>query len=327
VGSEIVQQVRFPYPVAPIVRSHHEKWDGSGYPDGLSGNGIPIGARILAAVDCLDALASDRQYRRALPLDEAMSRVEQEAGTSFDPNVVALLKARFRELEQQARTHEPEERTKLSTDVKVERGAAPAAGFASEPVAATGLGTQERSRKQPARDVGSGGLSDGSMSLPETLSAVAIRLRHSIPYDALVVFGVHGDILVPHFVLGENFRELSALRVAMGQGLTGWVAETGKPMVNGNPAVEPGYAEGPTSIALRSALAVPVQGTSQTVAVLALYHAQPEAFSYEHLGILEKQGAEIGTLLEKCLKREQKYSIHLDPFTRTSERARGHGAG
>ena len=75
VGAEILEQVDFPYPVVPIVRSHHEKWDGSGYPDGLSGEEIPIGARILAAVDCLDALASDRQYRKALPLDEAMAKV------------------------------------------------------------------------------------------------------------------------------------------------------------------------------------------------------------------------------------------------------------
>ena len=69
VGAEILERVAFPYPVAPIVRSHHERWDGSGYPAGLAGEEIPIGARILAVVDCLDALASDRQYRPALPLD------------------------------------------------------------------------------------------------------------------------------------------------------------------------------------------------------------------------------------------------------------------
>ena len=74
VGAEILERVRFPYPVTPIVRSHHERWDGTGYPDGLKGDQIPIGARVLAAVDCLDALASDRQYRRALPLDEAMQQ-------------------------------------------------------------------------------------------------------------------------------------------------------------------------------------------------------------------------------------------------------------
>src|SRR5579871_1479935 len=85
VGAEILEQVNFPYPVVPIVRAHHEKWDGSGYPSGLAGEEIPIGARILSIVDCLDALASDRQYRRAMPLDQAMKIVISESGTSFDP--------------------------------------------------------------------------------------------------------------------------------------------------------------------------------------------------------------------------------------------------
>ena len=80
VGAEILERVAFPYPVAPIVRYHHERWDGSGYPEGLAGEQIPIGARILAAVDCLDALASHRQYRPALPLAEAMAKVKERAG-------------------------------------------------------------------------------------------------------------------------------------------------------------------------------------------------------------------------------------------------------
>src|SRR5215471_3271353 len=124
VGAEILEQVRFPYPVAAIVRSHHEKWDGSGYPDGLAGEVIPIGARILSAVDCLDALASDRQYRRALPLDEAMRHVERESGKAFDPRVVAALQARYVELEKMARSQEPEQRPTLSLDARVDRGAA-----------------------------------------------------------------------------------------------------------------------------------------------------------------------------------------------------------
>ena len=85
VGAEILERVRFPYPVVPIVRAHHEKWDGSGYPDGLKGEEIPIGARILSAVDCLDALASDRQYRRALPLEEVMKRWSAESGRASIP--------------------------------------------------------------------------------------------------------------------------------------------------------------------------------------------------------------------------------------------------
>ncbi len=84
------------------MRSHHERWDGTGYPDGLRGQSIPIGARILAAVDCLDALASNRQYRRALPLDEAMQKVAAEAGKAFDPGVVEVLQRRYIELEAMA---------------------------------------------------------------------------------------------------------------------------------------------------------------------------------------------------------------------------------
>src|SRR3954469_11201746 len=97
VGSEILARVQFPYGVVPIVRSHHEKWNGSGYPDGLKGEQIPIGARVLTIVDCLDALASDRQYRRALPLDEAMAAIAAESAVSFDPKIVRVLQEHYHE--------------------------------------------------------------------------------------------------------------------------------------------------------------------------------------------------------------------------------------
>src|SRR6185295_8978912 len=101
----------------------------TGYPDGLAGEQIPIGARILSAVDCLDALASDRQYRRALPLEEALQIVRSEAGKSFDPRVVEILVRRSVELEQKAKSGVHGGPAKLSTAVKIERGDAPAAGF------------------------------------------------------------------------------------------------------------------------------------------------------------------------------------------------------
>src|SRR6185369_9800716 len=129
VGAEILERVRFPFPVAPIVRCHHEKWDGSGYPSGLKGEEIPIGARILSAVDCLDALSSDRHYRRALPLPEALAEVQKESGKAFDPRVVEILSRRYVELERKAKASAMSQRDKLSTDIRIERGAAPAAGF------------------------------------------------------------------------------------------------------------------------------------------------------------------------------------------------------
>src|SRR5215469_7509315 len=116
VGAEILERVQFPYPVVPIVRAHHEKWDGTGYPHGISGEDIPIGARILSVVDCLDALATDRQYRRALPLDDAMKIVQSESGKAFDPKVVELLVRRYVELEQKAQGADQD--SKLSTEVK-----------------------------------------------------------------------------------------------------------------------------------------------------------------------------------------------------------------
>src|SRR6266567_200794 len=129
VGAEILERVAFPYPVAPIVRSHHERWDGSGYPEGLSGENIPIGARILAAVDCLDALASHRQYRPALPLSEAMEKVKEKAGIWFDPQVVDILQAQYVELERLAQMSGDTAAPGLSKAVRVQRGLAPATGF------------------------------------------------------------------------------------------------------------------------------------------------------------------------------------------------------
>ncbi len=128
VGAEILQRVNFPYPVVPIVRSHHERWDGQGYPDGLVGEQIPIGARILTAVDCLDALATDRPYRRALSLDEAMAHVVKLSGSQFDPRVVDVLNRRCKELEAMARK-EGASLAPLHLDVRVSRGEQPGAGF------------------------------------------------------------------------------------------------------------------------------------------------------------------------------------------------------
>src|SRR6202046_2751965 len=130
VGAEILERVRFPYPVVPIVRAHHEKWDGTGYPIGLKGAEIPVGARILSAVDYLDALASDRQYRRALPMPEVIQKLVAEAGKAFDPKVVEIIQRRHHHFEKLALAKSGNSGSApLSTEVKIERGDAPDAGF------------------------------------------------------------------------------------------------------------------------------------------------------------------------------------------------------
>jgi putative nucleotidyltransferase with HDIG domain len=306
VGAEILEQVRFPYPVVPIVRAHHEKWDGSGYPHGLAGEAIPIGARILAAVDCLDALASDRQYRKALPLDEAMAKVVADSGKSFDPKIVAILRKRYIELEKLA-TEEPlQAPPKLSTDIKVERGSAPAAGFAesAEPVRDQSNIVQDyaaviSAAAQQSRDIAGLCSSSASLCSEDIFSLLSVRLKHLVPHDSMAVYRPKGDTLTPEFVSGENFRLFSSLRIPLGEGLSGWVAQNHKAILNGNPSVEPGYPNDPTKYStLRSALAVPIEGKSSVVAVLALYRAGQDAFTDEDLRTVEALNSGLGIAIE-----------------------------
>jgi putative nucleotidyltransferase with HDIG domain len=309
VGAEILEQVDFPYPVVPIVRAHHEKWDGSGYPNGLEGEAIPIGARILAAVDCLDALASDRQYRKALPLDVAMAKVASEAGVSFDPRVVGILQRRYVELEKLANEQPFQAPPKLSTDIKVERGLAPDAGFAEseQPVAhetpAQGHLNAMAAARQEAQAVCEFGPKLGAaFSLEDLFSLLAVRVKHLVTHDSMAVYVVRKKELVPEFVSGENFRLFSSLRIPIGDGLSGWVAQNAKPILNGNPSVEPGYLNDPMKYStLRSALAVPLDGASSVVAVLALYRGGADAFTRDDLAVLQALGAGLGAAIEKVL--------------------------
>ncbi len=291
VGAEILERVEFPYPVVPIVRSHHEKWDGSGYPHGLKGKEIPIGARILAAVDCLDALASDRQYRRALPLDEAMDKVVSEAGTAFDPAVVRALHSRYQELEARARATRVDPPPSLSKDIKITRGAAPAAGFAVEAAPEKESPAQmhpvARARAAGANESWSFDLSApglASLRSEEALAVAALRLKALVPYDAIAFYVSSGGMVRPRFVSGDDQRLLSALCVPLGEGLIGWVADVGKPILNGNPTVEPGYvASGTAAPTLSSALALPLEDSGRVAGVLALYRAAKDAFTAEDL--------------------------------------------
>src|SRR5579864_5460356 len=307
VGAEILEQVDFPYPVAPIVRAHHEKWDGSGYPDGLAGEAIPIGARILTAVDCFDALASDRQYRKALPLDQAMAKVVEDAGKAFDPRVVEVLHRRYIELEKSAKESPEDTPAKLSTEIKVERGSAPDAGFVAtdvnRPAAASAPSDAAKvisAARRAGRDLTEvHRLTAGLLREKDFFALLASRLQQLTPYQALAAYRPQGDVLLPAFVIGENSAVFSSLRIPVGEGLCGWVAENHKAIVNGNTSVEPGYvADVNASTTLRSALAVPIEGPSRLAAVLALYRAGHDAFSQEDLRIVQAISAEIGKTLE-----------------------------
>jgi diguanylate cyclase (GGDEF)-like protein/putative nucleotidyltransferase with HDIG domain len=311
VGAEILERVRFPYPVVPIVRAHHEKWDGSGYPLGLKYEEIPIGARILSAVDFLDALASDRQYRRALPIEDVMKRLAEESGKAFDPRVVAVLQRTYRDLEKLVEKNSEEiSKPQLPIEVKVERGLAPAAGFekrgSSESHDTSFLASIAAARAEAqtlfelSQDLGA------SLSLGETLSVFSVKLKRLVPYDAIAIYVLRNGELLPEHVSGDNFRLFASLRIPLGQGLSGWVAQNKKPIVNGNPSVEPGYLNDPTKFStLRSAISLPLEGLEGVVGVLSLYHAEKDAFTSDHLRVLLAVCSKMALAIENALKYQQ----------------------
>lgn len=325
VGAEILERVQFPYPVVPIVRCHHEKWDGSGYPAGLKGEEIPLGARILSTVDCLDALASERQYRRALPLKEALAVVVSESGKSYDPRVVEVLVRRIEDLEEKVRRSPRVVEHKLLTrDAVVELGDQPATGLEGTPtVAPAGAVGQDflasiaaarqeaQSLYELAQNLGN------SLSLKETMSVMAGRLRRMVPYDGIAVYVLRDGLLKPEYVSGEDAKLFGSLLIPYGQGLSGWVAENRKPILNGNPSVEPGYLNDPTQFSiLNSAVAVPLETAEGVLGVLALYQSARDAFSKDHLRVLMAVSSKISVAVENAIRfKEAESSATTDYLT------------
>lgn len=307
VGAEIVEEVQFPYPVAPIVRAHHEKWDGSGYPFGLAGENIPLGARIISAVDTFDALASDRDYRRALPLDEAIQVVESESGKALDPRVVNSLSRLYRELEQIARSSEGAGPV-LSTEVVVERGAAPGAGLDQWALADRLAGgdfetviadarKEERLLNELMQDLNS------SFDLNTILGRVERSLQALIPYEAMAVYLPEGDTLVAVYSGGE-LKTMISPELRAGEGLIGWVAQNEQAIVNGNPAVEKGLS-GNAHNALKATLAVPLKRSRGLAGVLAFYRKSSDSFNTVHLCILDNVAPRISIAIENALLVEE----------------------
>lgn len=321
VGAEIIERVGFPYPVAPIVRAHHERWDGSGYPNRLAGEEIPIGARILSAVDTLDALASDRQYRKALPLDEAMARVRAESGRAFDPQVVELLSRKYEEFERKARNTESN-MGKLSREIRIVGGISPAAGF--EQVAPSNTGQFEsqsesevmlKVRDDLEKMLESASRLQPPMPLAEVLSLLSTKMVEALPFEAFVFYAAERNTMVPTFASGVNRNVFLGLSIPMGQGLSGWVAENRMPILNGNPGVEPGYAQAAKDgVALVSALAVPVEHGHEVLGVMAFYHSQRDSFSRLQLRIAEAVAVRLGSFISR-LRRQMpamgELTLHL----------------
>jgi diguanylate cyclase (GGDEF)-like protein/putative nucleotidyltransferase with HDIG domain len=310
VGAEILDRVQFPYPVVPIVLSHHERWNGSGYPYGLKGEAIPMGARILSVVDCFDALTSERPYRRAMSVDDAMKHLISEINTSFDPRVVAAIEKRYIELEQVVRRTEST-KSPFPSVTNPNRAVAPSAGFAEVPnaaeVRATSFLASIVSARQEAQLLFELAQTLGnSLSLRETLSVVAIRLKEMIPHDLIVFYVCEGQKLVPRYVHGVDYDLFRSLEMPIGQGISGWVAQHKKPIINGDPMAESKHLGDPSRISvLRSTLSIPLQGRDGVAGVLTLYLKEKQAFTKDHLRMLLAASSKLGLSVENSLQFEK----------------------
>lgn len=325
VGADILARVKFPYPVVPIVRSHHEAWDGSGYPDGLKGEEIPIGARILTVVDCFDALASDRPYRKAMPPDRAIEFIKSKSGSQFDPSIVRLLVERYQNLEKLAAANIVE-MAPLNTDLSIERGVAPGAGFEPSQSGQPGLPSDGSSdsagawptikrhyesfeliaaASQEARAVFEfSQMLGSSLSVRETISMMSRRLETLVPADCLAVFLKSGPSLQSQYIDGRCSAAFNSQSIPLGEGLSGWVALNERPIINGNPTVEPNYLAASGAFnAESSALSVPLFDLGGAVfGVLTIYSQKPAAFSKDHLRILQAIQTKFSLSLQNALR-------------------------
>jgi putative methionine-R-sulfoxide reductase with GAF domain len=306
IGAEILAPVPFKFPVVEVVLTHHERWDGRGYPRGLQGEEIPIGGRIISIVDVFDALTSNRPYRRAMTHEEAMQALRDGAGKQFDPRLVELFfkilpeageRIARMEAEQAAQGGE-EQQVSEATDAFVRIGQAAAEMAAVCDVA------QALAEQTTERDV---------------LSLIADRALSLMPADTAIVYlrcPDRGELRAAA-IQGKYRDRLEGMAVALGEGVAGTVAETQQPMVNVSAVADIARRFRPDeNLELSSATAVPlVQGPEQ-LGVLAVYTQAYSVLSAHHLNVLnilaEHAAATLQNLRWLELNREMAFT---DPLT------------
>jgi putative nucleotidyltransferase with HDIG domain len=281
IGADILQVIDFPYPVAPIVRHHHENWDGTGYPDGLAGEDIPIGARIIAVVDCFDALTSDRPYRPRMEDAAALQILAERKATMYDPRVVEAFFA----------CHGIE--------------------AVDDPDPVLALSSDHPPPSPPAADEGSGASNVVELSAffhlgqalhrgrdGQAIDVVWTHLRPHLPATTLVLY-TYDPARDAIAAAGEAGTIRSGIRggtaIPLGERLSGWVAATGQSVMNSDARLDLDEAARERS-PLRSALAVPMISNGHVVGVICAYASQPDAFSEAHRRLLQAAAAALVSL-------------------------------
>jgi putative nucleotidyltransferase with HDIG domain len=305
-GADILSAIEFPYPVVPIVRHHHENWDGTGYPAGIKGTDIPIGARILSVVDCFDALTSDRPYRKKMSDEEALAILIERRGSMYDPLIVDTF----------LRVH----------------AATPTAPREMSPSKA--LNTIAHTRRAPPENVSSGGLSkvtanvdqrqtayelatelSSHVSFSDAGDAIARHVRRLIP-SSLCVFYLYdrtSDELEARHAVGEGASLVRGIRIVLGQRLSGWVAANRQTIFNSDANLDFGGTAKSHTLRLRSCISTSLVFDDELVGVLSLYSAEVDGFADDHKRIIEAVARQIAPALKSAAEAEG--DSRRDPLT------------
>lgn len=313
IGAEIIRAVPFPYPVAPLIESHHERWNGTGYPHGLTGEEIPLGARILSVVDYFDAITTDRPYRKAMTEDAAISLLRDEAGKALDPMIVH----RFIELLPSLRAAAQREQTTRKLQVSPTDAArvtmSRREGTKTSVFDDIALAHREiYALYEIAQTMGTG------LGVADTMTLIASKVTKVVPSScsALYVFDEDRDVMTCCFAAGVDGDLVRRVSLKSGAGLAGWVARNRVPVVNGRPSADldaAGIAE-PTT--LQSSLVCPLLFNERFIGALALYHEDPAAYREDDRRLLERVCEQAAGVINNAMAFEQAQTDALtDPLT------------
>ncbi len=321
VGAEIIAAVPFPYPVAPLILSHHERWDGRGYPRSIAGEDIPIGARVLTIVDYYDAVTSERPYHKALTHDAALALLRHEAGRALDPRLVEVFIRALPELmaaaeadDRQVRSLAPPSPSDLGSTA---RGLVPEG---SPHTAFENIALAHReiyALYEIAQTMGT------RLGVADTAALISSKLMNLVPWSgcALFLYDVERDALKCRYTTGVDVHRLLNATVRSGIGLSGWVARNRRTLVNANPAVSFEAAGFGGETDLKSALVCPLFMNDTFIGALALYHLDANYYTEDHRRLLERIAEQAGAVIHNSIIFEQTQEDSLtDPLTELPNR-------
>ncbi|MDT4968690.1 MAG: hypothetical protein QOJ64_3427 [Acidobacteriota bacterium] len=321
VGGDILKRVGFPYPVEDIVRYHHEKWDGTGYPRGLKSQGIPLVARIISVVDFYDATRCDRPYRKGMTREDSLGLLRKMAGSSFDPRVVDMFILHVEKFDEMIAAQDIQEQVPSESELG-ENGARPDAGLAAStlgtPEDVTGFRSITEAQREVfalheiAQTIGS------SLNLQDTVSIVSSKLRAIVPFDTCIIYLVDDKSGKAHpaHVAGENADAFYKRRINVGDGITGWVIANARSMCNASPELDlVGVSEEVTKN-IRGVLVTPLIREDGAFGAITLYSKSRISYTSEHVRLLESVSQHASSALNNALTFERtKESALTDALT------------